>query len=94
MDAGSLKVSSIASVLPVRFYILSLCTLYQNSLEMEWTKRSVLPRLRTSLLAPFLSAQKVHAVAAETNNMTVTLPLPVTATSDSSTYSYTSNTRS
>ena len=66
MDAGSLKVSSTALVLG---YYLSLFKLNQNLLETEWTKRSVLPRLRTS--PPPSSAQKVHAVAAESNNTTL-----------------------
>ena len=38
-------------------------------LEAEWTKRSVLPRLRTS--PPPSSAQKVHGVAAELKNTTL-----------------------
>ena len=42
-------------------------------LEAEWTKRSVLPRLRSS--PPPSSAQKVHGVAAESKNTTQT-PLP------------------
>ena len=66
MDAGSLKVSSISVSLG---YCLSLS---QNLLETEWTKRSVLPRLRTS--PPPSSAQKVHGVAAESKN--ATLPPP------------------
>ena len=44
-------------------FLLHLC---QNLLETEWAKRSVLPQLRTS--PPPSSAQKVHAVAAESNN--------------------------
>ena len=44
----------------------------QNLLETEWTKRSVLPQLRTS--PPPSSAQKVHGVAAESKN--TTLPPP------------------
>ena len=44
-------------------------------LETEWTKRTVLPRLRTS--PPPSSAQKVHAVASEPKNTTLPPP-PVT----------------
>ena len=43
-------------------------------LETEWTKRSVLPRLRTS--PPPSSAQKVHGVAAELKNTTLAPPSP------------------
>ena len=78
LDAGSLKVSSTV-LLSLGYIALSLLlflyTLNQNLLETEWTKRSVLPRLRTS--PPPSSAQKVHAVAAESKNMTLPPP-PVT----------------
>ena len=69
MDAGSLKVRIVSSLW---MYCLSLFILHQNLLETEWTKRSVLPRLRTS--PPPSSAQKVHGVAAESKN--TTLPPP------------------
>ena len=48
-------------------------------LEAEWTKRSVLPQLRSS--PPPSSAQKVHGVAAESKNTTVaSLPAAPTRT--------------
>jgi len=47
----------------------------KNLLVTEWTKRSVLPRLRTS--SPPSSTQKVHSAAAESNN-TALPPPPAT----------------
>jgi hypothetical protein len=46
-------------------------------LETEWTKRSVLPQLRTS--PPPSSAQKVHGVAAESKNTTLPPPPAIPA---------------
>ena len=74
MDAGSLKVSTV-SVLEILLFRSCIFTLLlQNLLEAEWTKRSVLPRLRTS--PPPSSAQKVHGVAAESKNTTLEPPPP------------------
>ena len=74
MDASSLKVSSKVSALGI-LLITFFFTLYQNLLETEWTKRSVLPQLRTS--PPPSSAQKVHAVAVDSNDTTLP-PAPAT----------------
>jgi chromatin structure-remodeling complex subunit RSC1/2 len=73
MDAGSLKVSNHCFKSWILLNTFCFLTLPQTLLEAEWTKRSVLPQLRTS--PPPSSAQKVHGVAAELNN-TTPAPLP------------------
>jgi chromatin structure-remodeling complex subunit RSC1/2 len=74
MDAGSLKVSTVSSLGDIAYHFCFF-TLPQSLLEAEWTKRSVLPRSRTS--PPPSSAQKVHGVAAESKN--TMLPPPPAA---------------
>ena len=81
MDAGSLKVKHCFKSRDIACLLNTFCflTLPQTLLEAEWTKRSVLPQLRSS--PPPSSAQKVHGVAAESKNTTVaSLPAPPTRT--------------